>query len=69
VYALNEHYDPATKRPEQVLRTLAVLPERFVGRFVCLLEGPFDPGSRPRVMDKLTRLVGEVMHLAQRVLA
>ena len=69
LYALNEHYDPATKRPEQVLRTLAVLPERFVGRFVCLLEGPFDPGSRPRVMDKLTRLVGEVMHLAQRVLA
>ena len=66
LYALNEHYDPATKRPEQVLRTLAVLPERFVDRFVCLLEGPFDPRSRPHVMDKLTRLVGEVMHLAQR---
>jgi hypothetical protein len=69
LYALNEHYDPATKRPEQELRTLAVLPERFVDRFVRLLEGPFDVRSRPHVVDELTRLVGEVSHLVPRVLA
>ena len=69
LYALNEHYDPATKRPEQELRKLAVLPDRFVDRFVRLLEGPFDPRSRPHVMDELTRLVEEVTHLAHCVLA
>jgi hypothetical protein len=69
LYGLNEHYDPATKRPEQALRTLAVLPERFVDRLVRLLEGPFDPGSRPHVMDELTRLVEEVTHLASHALA
>jgi hypothetical protein len=36
LYALNEQYDSATKRPEQALGKLAVLPERFVGRFVRL---------------------------------
>jgi hypothetical protein len=69
LYALNEHYDPATKRPEQELCKLAILPDQFVARFVRLLEGPFDPRSRPHVVDKLTRLVGEVTHLAHRVLA
>jgi hypothetical protein len=68
LYALNEYYDPATKRPEQVLRTLAVLPERFVDRLVRLLEGPFDPGHHPHVMDELTRLVEEVTHLASHAL-
>jgi hypothetical protein len=68
LYALNEHYDPATKRPEQELCKLPVLPVQFVARFVRLLEGPFDPRSRTRVADELTRLVGEVMHLAQRIL-
>jgi hypothetical protein len=69
LYALNEHYDLATKRPEQALRKLAVLPDQFVARFVRLLEGPFAPRSRPHVVDALTRLVGEVTHLAHRVLA
>jgi hypothetical protein len=69
LYALNEHYDPATKRPEQELRKLAMLPDRFVARFVRLLEGPFDLRSCPHVVDELTSLVGEVTHLAHRVLA
>jgi hypothetical protein len=69
LYALNGHYDSATKRPEQVLRRLAVLPERFVDRLVHLLEGPFDPGSRPQVVDELTHLVGEITHLASHALA
>lgn len=69
LYALNEHYDPATKRPEPELRKLAVRPERFVERFVHVLEGPFDVRSRPHVVDELRRLVGEVTHLVHRVLA
>jgi len=69
LYALNEHYDPATKRAEAVLRQLALLPERFVDRFVRLLEGPFDPRSRPAVVHELTCLVDEVVHLASRVQA
>jgi hypothetical protein len=69
LYALNEHYDPATKRPEQELHKLTVLPDQFVARFVRLLEGPFDPRSRPHVVDELASLVGEVTHLAHRVLA
>jgi len=66
LYALNEHYDPATKRPEEVLRKLAVLPAEFVDRFVHLLAGPFDLKNRPHVVHELMRLEEEIRHLAHR---
>jgi hypothetical protein len=68
LYALNEHYNPATKRPEQELSKLTIMPDRFVERFVRLLEGPFDPKGRQHVTDELTVLVEEVVTLADRVL-
>ncbi len=66
LYAVNEHYDPATKRSEQELAKLTVIPGEFVERFVRILEGPFDHKGRQRVVDELTGLVGEVGRLAQR---
>jgi hypothetical protein len=69
LYAFNEHYDPATKRPEHELSKLAVLPDQFVARFIRLLEGPFDPQGRQRVVDELAILVEEVTQIAHRALA
>lgn len=63
LYALNEHYDPATKRPEEVLRKLAVLPSDFVDHFVHLLEAPFDLQNRPNVVNELMHLEEEIRHL------
>ena len=69
LYAVNEHYDPATKRSEHELAKLGVAPPGFVGRFVRILEGPFDHKGRLHTVDELTDLVGEVRQLAEHALA
>jgi len=69
LYAVNEHYDPATKRSEPELAKLEVAPSGFVGRFVRILEGPFDHTGRLHTVDELTDLVGEISRLAERALA
>jgi len=69
LYAVNEHYDPATKRPEQELSKLGIVPDQFVVRFIHLQEGPFDTQGRQRVVDELAIFVDEVTQIAQRALA
>jgi hypothetical protein len=69
LYAVNEYYDPATKRPEQELSKLAVVPDRFVERYIRLLEGPFDPQGRQHLVGELAILVDEVTQMAHRALA
>ena len=69
LYAVNERYDPATKRPEHELAKLSVTPEGFMERYIAVLEGPFDQKGRLRAVDKLTDLVRDVKQLAEHALA
>jgi predicted nucleotidyltransferase len=66
LYAANEHYDSATKRPEQELKKLAIVPDQFVARFIQLQEGPFDTQGRQRVVGELAILVDEITQIAHR---
>ena len=63
LYAVNECYDPATKRGEIALGQLPVLPEGGVSRLTSLLEGPFDAGGRRRIVTALSTLVADVQRL------
>ncbi len=63
LFALNEYYDPATKRPERELAKLPQLPFNFIPRYEALLSGPFDRTGRERVVSELKRLVEEVKQL------
>ena len=63
LYAVNECYDPATKRGEIALDQLPLLPEGGVNRLTGLLEGPFDAGGRRRVVAALSPLVVDVQRL------
>jgi hypothetical protein len=60
LFAINEHYDPATKRPEPALAKLPRLPDNFIARYEQLLEGPFTPTSRHSTVNALTTLTAEL---------
>lgn len=63
LFALNEYYDPATKKPERELDKLARLPRNFTFRYEALLTGPFDRAGRERVVNELEHLIREVKQL------
>jgi hypothetical protein len=65
VFAINEYYDPATKRLEEELKKLRVVPANFVVRYERVLEGPFNGVSRRRIVEELAALVEEVTQLAR----
>ena len=60
LFAVNEKYDPAVKRPEVEYRKLKILPPNFLERYTKLLEGPFDKNGRQRAVNELETLVAEV---------
>ena len=60
LFALNEKYDPATKRSEIEYEKLSLLPPDFLARYTKLLEGPFDRNGRQRVIHELETLVVEI---------
>ena len=60
LFAVNEKYDPAVKRPEVEYEKLRVLPPNFLERYTKLLEGPFDKNGRQRAINELETLVAEV---------
>ena len=60
LFAVNEKYDPAVKRPEVEYQKLKILPPNFLERYAKLLEGPFDKNGRQRVVNALETLVAEV---------
>ena len=64
LFAVNEKYDPAVKRPEVEYEKLSVLPPNFLDRYARLLEGPFDKNGRQRVVNELESLVTEVEMLS-----
>ena len=60
LFAINERYDPATKRPEVAYEKLDILPPNFLERYTTLLEGPFDKNGRERAIRDLETLVTEI---------
>ena len=60
LFAINEKYDPAVKRPEIEYQKLKILPPNFLERYAKLLEGPFDENGRQRAINELETLVAEV---------
>ena len=64
LFAVNEKYDPAVKRPEVEYEKLEVLPPNFLDRYARLLEGPFDTNGRQRAINELEILVAEVEMLS-----
>ena len=64
LFAVNEKYDPAVKRPEVEYEKLSVLPPNFLDRYTRLLEGPFDKNGRRRAINELESLVAEVEMLS-----
>ena len=66
LFAINEKYDPATKRSEVEYEKLSVLPPNFLVRYTKLLEGPFDAHGRQRTVKELESLVSEFEGLIAR---
>jgi GNAT superfamily N-acetyltransferase/predicted nucleotidyltransferase len=62
-FALNEQYDPATKRVEQALEKLDKLPEQFVQRYIALIQGPFDEIGKNRTALGMKKLANELIGL------
>ncbi len=60
LFALNEKYDPAVKRPEVEYEKLSLLPPNFPERYTVLLEGPFDKNGRQRAIHELETLITEI---------
>ncbi len=60
LFALNEKYDPAVKRPEVEYEKLSLLPPNFLERYTELLEGPFHKNGRQRAIRELEILVTEI---------
>jgi predicted nucleotidyltransferase len=67
LFALNEHYDPASKRSEGELARLTCLPKRFLVRYAQMLEGPFTSAGRRTIAGELATLVQETADLGQGV--
>ena len=64
LFAVNEKYDPAVKRPEVEYKKLCLLPPNFLDRYARLLEGPFNKSGRQRAMGELETLITEIEMLS-----
>lgn len=65
LYALNEQYDPATKRVEQSLAALPLLPADFLRRYEEVLSLPLDPEGRQSVMRQYELLTEDLRGLCE----
>lgn len=63
LFAINECYDPATKRIEEAYRELAILPDNFLHRYKAILETPLTTDGRKQVVRELQALVKEINRL------
>jgi hypothetical protein len=64
LFALNERYDPATKRVEEVHREFKILPPGFLSRYRTILETPLTPEGRKTIVKELRAVLNEVDSLA-----
>jgi hypothetical protein len=65
LFALNERYDPATKRPEREFKKLRIAPPDLAARYDRLLEGPFDNPGKRQTVEKFKALAEEIMSLIE----
>jgi predicted nucleotidyltransferase len=59
VFALNERYDPAVKRIEQIYATMNRLPQDFLTRYNRILEIPLTGNGRRELVSELETLTKE----------
>jgi predicted nucleotidyltransferase len=67
LFALNECYDPATKRTEEAYSKLTILPDDFLHRYNAILETPLTTDGRKGVARELQALVDEIEMLANKI--
>lgn len=60
LFALNEHYDPATKRVEEAYRDLRILPDDFLHRYKAILERPLTTDGRKEVVKEFQAFTDEI---------
>jgi predicted nucleotidyltransferase len=65
LFAVNERYDPATKRTEEALQNLPHLPNRCLERYTRILETPLTPAGREEIVRSLSALLTDVEALAK----
>jgi predicted nucleotidyltransferase len=65
LFAINERYDPATKRAEEALQNLPRLPHRYLERYTRILETPLTPAGRQEIVRSLSALLADVEALAK----
>jgi predicted nucleotidyltransferase len=63
LFAINERYDPATKRVEEVYSELKILPPDFLKRYKMILEKPLTLDGRQTVVTELRAIMDEVESL------
>jgi predicted nucleotidyltransferase len=59
LHAINEKYDPVTKRTEQDLARLRNLPPGFLARYESVLTGPFDEAGQERIVAEYVQLIAD----------
>jgi len=64
LFALNETYNPCTRRVEAALKNLPILPADFLPRYTRLLQGPFDPAGKTWAVEEYRQLIQELQTLA-----
>jgi predicted nucleotidyltransferase len=65
MFALNRRYDPATKRVEEVFRSLPITPPDFLNRYNAILETPLTLTGRREIVTALECLAGDIAGLVQ----
>jgi len=63
LFAINEKYDPATKRFEEYIEYFHIKPERFRERYDSALVGPFDKDNRKAIVAELRAFIDEIENL------
>jgi hypothetical protein len=65
LFALNERYNPATKRVEESYRHLSIVPADFLGRYDTMLQTPLTSEGREQIVEGLESLVKELGDMAE----
>ncbi len=63
-FAVNEEYDPASKRVEAFLEELALKPKDFMQKYKEMMLGPFDEEGRKRTVGIIRDIYKEFLNLA-----
>lgn len=63
LFAVNEKYDPATKRMEEAYGKLKLIPDCFLQRYKKLLETPLTKNGRKVIVSEIEFLIKEIEQL------